>query len=376
MSLFDLAPKETEQELFGRERELGELVRLARAHRWVVVLGPRMVGKTSLVKVARNRLDWPGAYVNLWGVRSIQGLVEGLVHALNESATLRARLARASRRIEGISVGPAGLAISAPRPPLKSAWTLLDLLSTAGRQCLIVLDEVQELSANSGALLRLLGNLFNSRTNLTFVFTGSLVGLTRTLLEPDSASPLYGRAPAALTLAPFDRTTSAAFLSRGAAEAGIELPPDWTNPVLDGPVDGTPGWLTLLGNHVSVGHASPTRALDETIREGKKWAETELALFLRAHDPRLYWPALRAISFGAGWAEVRRFIAASTGESVNDGKVLRVLRALEASYIVRRTEAGYELADPMIRAFVHEARRPPRPIARPHAFAARDLRAA
>src|SRR5580658_9888425 len=127
MALFDLAPKETDEALYGRDREVAELTRLIEARRWVVVLGPRMVGKTSLVKAVRNRLHRPGAYVNLWGVRSVQGLVEGLISSINESASLRARLVRAAKRIDGFSAGPSGLSVTAPRPPMKTAWDLLDL---------------------------------------------------------------------------------------------------------------------------------------------------------------------------------------------------------------------------------------------------------
>ena len=54
--LFDLNPKESPRELFGREKELDELIRLIKARRWVALLGPRMVGKTSIVKVANTRL--------------------------------------------------------------------------------------------------------------------------------------------------------------------------------------------------------------------------------------------------------------------------------------------------------------------------------
>ena len=57
MALFDLGPKDSPEALFGRQREVAELTRLVRARRWVVVLGPRMVGKTSLVKAVRNRLN-------------------------------------------------------------------------------------------------------------------------------------------------------------------------------------------------------------------------------------------------------------------------------------------------------------------------------
>jgi AAA+ ATPase superfamily predicted ATPase len=360
MSLFDLAPKESERALFGRDREVAELTRLVEARRWVVVLGPRMVGKTSLVKAVRNRLRRPGAYVNLWGVRTVQGLVEGLISGLNESASLRTRLARAARRVDGFSAGPSGLSITAPRPPLKTAWDLLDLLGSESRDCLVVLDEVQELSSNAGALLKLLGNVFNTRPNIVFIFTGSLAGLSRTLLEPTTASPLYGRAPVSLSLEPFDRSTSAKFLSQGAGELGVKLSGEEIAIALEGPLDGTPGWLTLFGNHVTVQRLPPARALTETIREGKKAAEAEVAHFLSARDPSLYWPALKAIATGASWGTVREYMGGASGETVNDGKVLRILRALESNYLVRQVEGRYVLIDPMVRTFVLESGGPPK----------------
>jgi uncharacterized protein len=361
VTLFDLAPKESPDSLFGRTRELAELSRLVEARRWVVVLGPRMVGKTSLVKAVRRRLRRPGAYVNLWGVRSVHGLVEGLIAGLNESATLRARLVRAAKRVEGFSAGPAGISVESRRPPLRTAWDLLDLLGSEKGDCLVVLDEVQELSSNSGALLKLLGNVFNSRPNIVFVFTGSLAGLSRTLLEPATTSPLYGRAPVSLDLGPFDRATSARFLAEGAKEAGVKLTSAEIDAALAGPLDGTPGWLTLFGNHVAVRRLAPARALSETIREGKKAAEAELGHFLASREASLYWPALKAIAAGASWSTIREFMGRATGDRVNDGTVQRVVRGLESSFLVRKAEDRYELVDPMVRTYVMEAARPPRP---------------
>jgi uncharacterized protein len=361
MPLFDLAPKDSPKALFGRGREFGELTRLVEARRWVVVLGPRMVGKTSLVKALRTRLRRPGVYVNLWGVRSVQGLVAGLIGGLNESGSLRARLVRAARRVDGFTVGPSGLAITAPRPPLQSAWDLLNLLGTENRDCVVVLDEVQELSSSSGKLLKLLGNVFNSRPNIVFVFTGSRVGLVRTLLDPSTNSPLYGRSPVALSLGPFDRPTSIKFLIEGAAEAGIRLSDQELSAAVEGPLDGTPGWLTLYGNHVAVQRLSPDRALTATVREGKKAAEADIAHFLSSRERSLYWPALKSIATGAGWGTIRDQMGLAAGQEINDATVQRVIRALESNFVARKVEGRYELVDPMVRTYVLEAGRSPKP---------------
>jgi AAA+ ATPase superfamily predicted ATPase len=198
MPLFDLAPKDSPAALFGRDREARELARLVDARRWVAVLGPRMVGKTSLVRSLRTPAKRPAAYVNLWGVRTVQGLLEALVRGVNESQSLRARVRRFVRRVEGVSVGPGGISVATSPRPVRTLGALLDAIGAETRECVIELDEVQELAPISGRLLKLLGNLFGTHPNVVFVFTGSFFGLNRTLLEPSSSSPLYGRPPAPL----------------------------------------------------------------------------------------------------------------------------------------------------------------------------------
>jgi uncharacterized protein len=361
MALFDLNPKETPSGLFGRDPELSELVRLVRARRWVTVLGPRMVGKTSLVKAARSRLGTPGAYVSLWDVRSVQGLLEGLILGLNQSKSLLSRIRGLAKRINGLSVGPLGLSLARPDRPLRTLWELLDLVGSESKDCLFVLDEVQELSFISGRLLKLLANLFNTRPNLVFVFTGSLFGLNRTLLEPEAASPLYGRAPVPLRLGPFSPEVSEAFLRQGAREAGIRLSSEVIRATAHGPLDGTPGWLTLFGNHVTVRKFAPERAMQETVREAKRVVAEELRHFLVGREPDLYWPALKAAAVGAGWNAVREYMSGKGGILVNHGVVGRVLQALQDGMLVVHESGQYRVRDPMVRQYVSEtSRAPPR----------------
>jgi hypothetical protein len=50
LSLFNLNPKENLKELFGREKEIDELIRLIKAKRWIALLGPRMWARPALLK--------------------------------------------------------------------------------------------------------------------------------------------------------------------------------------------------------------------------------------------------------------------------------------------------------------------------------------
>jgi len=51
-TLFDIPSKQDPKLLFGKESELTYLVKYLNEKRWTVLLGPRQVGKTSLVKCA------------------------------------------------------------------------------------------------------------------------------------------------------------------------------------------------------------------------------------------------------------------------------------------------------------------------------------
>lgn len=56
MVLFDTNPKSDPRFLYGREKELDELVESLKKKNWVILLGPRRVGKTSLAECAIKKM--------------------------------------------------------------------------------------------------------------------------------------------------------------------------------------------------------------------------------------------------------------------------------------------------------------------------------
>ncbi|MEM2650301.1 MAG: hypothetical protein QXS82_06950, partial [Candidatus Nitrosocaldus sp.] len=120
-------------------QEIKELLALVRAGRWVAILGPRMVGKTSLVKAASSELKMVGIktiYINLWGVRGAQGLLDALAQGLNQEKSILKRIKNIAKHIEGISIGVEGISISLARRPMKTIW---DLLAIIGEQGIVLL---------------------------------------------------------------------------------------------------------------------------------------------------------------------------------------------------------------------------------------------
>ncbi|MEM3068915.1 MAG: ATP-binding protein [Nitrososphaerales archaeon] len=351
MPLFDLNPKESPKELFAREKELDELVRLVEARRWVAILGPRMVGKTSLVKVANVKLEKAGfktIYVNLWGAQRTQGLLNALARGLNSSRGLSQKIKEGIGRIEGVSLGPGGVAISAPKKPMTTVWDLLTAIGREAGDYVVELDEIQELAVISGHLLKILANIFNTYSNIVFVFTGSMFGLMKTLLEPGPSSPLYGRSPAKIYLQPFKKEQAISFLRKGFQEYDIKVSENLIDEVVE-KLDGVPGWLTLYGNDIAVRKLHHEDALNATISEGLKIVKDELEHYLEGRDRIGHISALKAAATAARWTEIKRAIEIGKGSTVNDATVYSILESLRAAMLIKEEKGVYRVDDPMMR---------------------------
>jgi AAA+ ATPase superfamily predicted ATPase len=351
LPLFSLNPKETPRELFGREKEIEELIRLIRAKRWIAILGPRMVGKTSLIKAANKKLEDTGiraVYVNLWGAKGTHGLLSALAQGLNQERSILQKIKGIAERTEGISFGTGGISISFSRKPMTTMWDLLAAIGKQAGNCVVELDEVQELSVISGHLLKLLANIFNTHPNMVFIFTGSMFGLMKTLLEPRSASPLYGRSPAKIYLQPFTKETAAEFLERGFREYRESITEDCISNVV-GKLDGIPGWLTLYGNNAAVRKLPHEKAIQETIAEGTKIVKDELEHFLQGRDRTIYITTLKVAATSARWKEIKNAVEARKGSSVNDASIQNTIESLKATMLIDEHEGVYKVTDPMLK---------------------------
>jgi len=350
--LFDLKPKDSRADFYGRGNELNEIVGLIEKGSWVVVLGPRMVGKTSLVKVACNDLakQYRYAYLNLWGVKTANAFLEALAHGINQSRTLYQKIRNALSRIEEFSVGPDSFSIKISREPMTRIWDIIAAVGSLKDDSIFVLDEVQELYPISRQMLELLANIFNTYKNITFVFTGSMMGLVRALLEPKSTSPLYGRSPAKMYIKPFDGSQSVDFVRRGFKEYGRVIDDSKIKDVVDN-LNGIPGWLTLYGNYAAVRKLSHDKAMEETKKEARKIVKDELNHFLQGKDRGSYIQALRSTSNGARWADIKDAIKVRKRSAINDKKVQCIIDNLLNHMLITHNEKDniYTVTDPLVR---------------------------
>ena len=352
--LFDLHPKETPESLYGRDNDLKDILTHLRNRRWICLLGPRMVGKTSLVKAAQTKLNKShinSIYINLWTVDSLRGLLDGILTALSESKGLFSKVKKELSHISALTIGPVGISVKEGAKPVSLSWQILSAIGKHAKKLVIILDEMQELSSVSAHIHKLLANVHSTFPDISFCFTGSQSGLIKALLSPGPDSPLYGRSPVAMNISPFDTETAREFLINGFREHRRKIGADEIEKVLER-FGGIPGWLTLYGNCVVVSRMSHRNALQKCERETSKTTRQTLEHYLEGRNREQHLLAMRAIALRSSWSQIRQAIETNTGKQLNDARIKKIIDALSDTFIIQKQGSTYEVIDPVIRRFL------------------------
>ncbi|MGQ9782299.1 MAG: AAA family ATPase [Nitrososphaeria archaeon] len=323
--LFDLRPKEKRKELFGRDEEYAELSRLTDSGLWVVVIGKRMTGKTSLIKTFADEKG--GIYTNLMGAKSVEDVARRLMAEL------------------GIRLDEIGLDLQL----LKIKWSkaMEDSFSRA-KDRVIALDEVQEVSSHY--FLKMLKSIWDKYSKTRIVFSGSYIRILKRLVEPSPTSPLYGRKPAKLVLKPFSHDVSKKFLIAGFEEhPKVRVKESEIDEAVDR-LNGYVGWLTYYGNFRCVRRLTHEEALRETVNEGSKILLEEINHFLEKRRRTLYVKTVRMASTGARWSEIKNRL------NINSKVLSSILRNLSSAMMIDGKEGYYWIEDPIMREAVKKLR--------------------
>jgi len=343
--LFDPRPKSTRDELFDRERELEELQRAVERRLPLVLLtGVRRIGKTSVLRVFLSELDEPHVFLDArslpanYGVRDLYSLI---ARGMSSRAFIE-RMGDVLRRIKGVRVLGLEVELSWSGREAVSLPTLFDYLNE--RRVVVAVDEAQALRGPRGALfLEALAHAYDYDDNLTFILTGSEVGLLMEYIGVDNPrSPLYGRYVHVLPIERFSREQSIEFMERGLREAGLSLPAEEVEAVVD-LFDGIPGWLTLAGSYIVQRRGAVD--LEELRRVAVEVARGELLGLVRQRGER-YARVLKLIAEGCDtWSKLKRRLEEVEGGTVSTSALSNILNTLEKLSIVR----DYRFLDPVYR---------------------------
>jgi AAA+ ATPase superfamily predicted ATPase len=361
--LFDLRPKASKAELYGREDELKRITSSFKSDvPLILLLGVRRVGKTSLLRTALAETDEPSIYLDARRLDEEGYSRSVLYEMLSEEVS---RLSTKWNKIKGILGHVKGVHLEGAKIELdwaKDGLSLQSLLrslddwssqSRNARNVLVAVDEAQLLRNMAGGKGRidfrsLIAYCYDNLRHIKFVLVGSEVGLLLGFLGlEDPKSPLYGRGRTEIILRRFSRKKSLGFLEAGFRECGINYKKEMLEMVVD-KLDGVVGWLTLYGNKASEAGRPDRNLLASVIELAKVMAKKEIESVLARS--RYYRLALGSLGNGRfRWSEIKKDIISQTGRFVTDAQVSRALDGLSRLGIVSKERDQYQISDPVVR---------------------------
>ena len=203
------------------------------------------------------------------------------------------------------------------------------------------MDESQRLRGpKSLEILNAIAHAYDYDRNITFIFSGSEVGLLLDFLKIDvPTSPLYGRYYYNLSIERFSEQMAKDFLKTGFKELNISVAEE----TLDEAVtffDGIPGWLTFFGNEVSRGNEKIEVVKDMAIN----LARDELEHLIKTRASRRYATVLNGIAKGENsWSRIKKYVEENEGTTISTSILSNIINTLERMSIIK----DYKFLDPV-----------------------------
>ncbi|WP_157868095.1 AAA family ATPase [Pyrococcus abyssi] len=340
---FDQRPRTLPEQLFGREEEVEKLFRALEAGSWVAVLGPRMVGKTSLALAGANEFAKENGYnvvlVDLRDTETFREATEKILGRLPRS--ILDSISEYLSSISEVSAKGAGAGLTVKLKKSAPARRALSDALFKVQDTILILDEVQGIQQGVPHFLKALGAVFNENHSLQIIFTGSYSGVVRRLFEATYSDESYGRPPISIMLTPWRESVAEDFLRTGFEKLGVPYE-EWEIRDTIRNLGTLPGWLNLYGvrRYVERNHE---KALKTAIREAVKEAKSELENILEGRSPKAR-KVVRLLAFGASWGDLIK-----TG--ISEDALSRLLGILmDELFILNKDDMGiYYFADPVYR---------------------------
>ncbi|AIU68939.1 ATPase [Thermococcus eurythermalis] len=365
--LFDLQPKRRREDLYDREEELKEFSEaIELGETLILLLGIRRLGKSSLLNVALSESGKPFSKIDVRSLYFTHGsipqellarkLLEGLLKSLKGRDKVRMELVKALSRIKGVKVS--GLQVEFDeKPDLAGLLERLDAWAEkTGRRVIIAFDEAQYLRLSGIRYDGLIAYAVDNLPNLTFVLTGSEVGMLHDFIGlDDPKKPLFGRYAREITLKRFSKEQSRDFLRRGFDELGVKVQEEEIKKAVE-KLDGIVGWLTLYGYIRGVRKLPEKDALDELFERAKALVLDEISALTR-YSAR-YRFILKAVALGnSSWSSIKEYVEFKAGK-INDAKFSALLKNLVKYGYLEKGEDGYSIPDPVVKEVIKRTNLP------------------
>jgi AAA+ ATPase superfamily predicted ATPase len=362
--LFDVAPKERRADFYDRHVELNEVLEALRlGERLVLVYGIRRIGKSSLIKVALSEANAPYIFIDTREIyyneniittsHLIKYLVDGLKKYMKWYEKIGFNLKEALKNIKKIRVKDYEIELE-----FKAKISITTLLSEINSWCsrhdmrfVFVFDEAQYLRFSNVRYDGLIAWAIDNLSNITFILTGSEVGVLREFLRVDDAeAPLFGRYRREVYVDRFTKEQALDFLKQGFRELNLEPSTDELEEVVE-TFDGLVGWLTYYGYYRTIRRLDHKEAMTKVFEEGSKLVLSELERII-APSRKRYIAILKAIAYGAmSWSDIKAYTIARTG-TITDKRFAELIKNLIRYGYLQKENNKYKISDPIVKYVV------------------------
>ncbi|WP_373419379.1 AAA family ATPase [Thermococcus barophilus] len=349
--LFSTRPVRKEEELFGRKHReaVGRIYNAIQDGDFVAVLGPRRVGKTSVINVFLNKYgsEFYYLYYDLafgMGREAISYLELTPVRTniptkvLDYSASLNFGILRMDIRPRGIV-------------EFQNAFIgLLRFLNRTGKQTVIVFDEAQVLPRFTPLnMLGILQTISDSFENVTVILSGSMPGLLERVINPSGERPFFARYVERVNITRWSTEEGLEYLKLGLPSVELE---ELKEAVIE--LSGVPGFLAYYGKLRTRG-LFHSEALEETVKYAIRLWTLDLQNFLRIYRSPGYIVALQRVakgpSTGVTTEEIIAEVKATTG--LSGVRIKNMLRNLvDAGLLVKPRRGLYVIPERPLRKAV------------------------
>lgn len=360
---FDPAPKTSKEDLFMRDRELRELSSLDTP--LTMVLGPRRLGKTSLLKVFMNESDMPFIFtdcrslvVNGTSVNNYHRLVLDQLNKLARKRSIRKVL----ERIKSLNLFGVELNLDVKNEDsflIDTFDSLNEWMLENNKILYLIFDEAQLLRhfKRKGGIdfNELFSYIYDNLQGIRIILTGSEIGILEEFMGlSSSSSPLYGRYVKKLYLSRFKNEESEEFLKTGFKEVGIKASDRIISEAVDR-LDGIVGWLVFFGRICMEIKKVDKESIDLTLEKAESIVNDELSTLKR--NSNRYISVLKAIAYGSkSWKDIKTATEIIEKNNLTDTSFNRILNKLiELSYVEYKhaeERKVYSLVDPVIESVI------------------------
>jgi len=318
---------------------------------FAAILGPRRVGKTSVINVFLNKYGskYKYLYYDLaFGMgREAISYTELTPVSTNISENELEYSATLSLGLVKMDIRPRGIV------EFQNAFlNLLRHLNSKGKKTIVIFDEAQVLPRFTPLnMLGMLQTISDGFENVTVVLSGSMPGLLERIINPTGEKPFFARYVERINIPRWDVEESVEYLKRGLPNSSEEELSEAAKELSN-----VPGFLAYYGKLRTKGR-SHEEALSMTVDYAIKLWKEDLRNFIKIYKSPAYIVALKTVAKGPSYGITTEEIVnevTSTLE-ISERRAKEVLKNLvDGGFLVKPKRGIYQIPERPLRKAVLE----------------------